>query len=1272
MTYGYSGGNAPCTTANIFAPGGNTISFWLSTTTASTGIVGSAIGTTTLSAGSGNLDNVFMITIPASTAAGGYYLLANSNTVPTSYQYGGAIVVAAEPSFSISPTTTSPQNAIGEAGSGWDAAATVHVTISYADAPYAMPTGVGFTAAPVQIDSFTTTAAGNFPASESSNPLPELGAGTYTIVAQEVTAALPLSYITADATLTIQGAVGTCYAAGFPLYETCNAGPVAPLGMVASTSGTATLVHQPYLTGGGFAAGASITSITVGGVAATFTPAAATVAADGAFTVQITALASTIHTQGPATIVVVTSPASTPSSFPDAIVVSNPGVSTNLLATDLATGASNGASDDGLMYQGWGFAASTAGHVYFDGVARGETSDPNGYFLDSAAFVPYLPAGPYNVFADVGGYTATTTFTIVVYNYIFDSSPGPLTGEYAVAGSEVEVYAQSLAPMQPLDVIDTALVSVWGTSSLDVAIAEGYSTYSISGGHYNAATGTIQAASVGYVDIYYELSYQALATGTSETITLVTLPSASSVVSATYYAVGGAVTSLATSYSPTGTISLSISGLIPNGSAITPETAGYVGPFGITLDGSSVTFSSPIAGSQIFYSTATGTANVVFANIATNPVEELDIFGDVDVTLLYSNFDFISSTPSVSSGTVAPNGVETSVLGGAGSSGSPWLFYADPAGLVFGVVFDLYNFPASTAVTVTVWTSAGAATATVTTDANGGGLYAFAPPNTAGVISPPGSPEYLLTFSAASTITITGGTYYWELETAVAFNAAPFADTGGIPAADYALYFGADASVGGMVTVFVSNYLPNSPLNLVMTQSATAPLAGSGITDTNLVAQATTDANGDATFTFTVPPTMDGVTVTGLWYLYVVENTYNSGHGPFNINTVGLTIEFPDFNLFDGGILSAPAATGFPGEIVSFDWVPATLPAAGVPVSVTIELNGTAYTTMPATFTGTDVIGSFTMPNDDAGSSWVLSLTWTQVSDSGGNTVVSSYGSASSAPLALVNGAGALVVSVSITQAQIVQIATLSGQFVNLTLASLGAQITGINGSLASLSTQFGDMTAMLTAIGASVTTVENGIATITTQLGTVTASLTTIGAQIVALNQTVSGLNTTSITNALVQIQTTLGTVTTTLGAIDATVTSTATSVSGLVGSVATITTTLGTISGTITNVSNGIATIQTSLGTLQTSVNAIGQPSGGVASQNSVNTTMYLLYVVIVLAIIAIIVAAMAMMRAGRGGNGGGRKSPPAEYQGPSSSSSSSPAPKTGSSGGSSGGSP
>ncbi len=303
---------------------GTTVNFWLSTTVYSTGVVGSSIGATPIEAGTNDLTNVLSLTIASGTAAGGYYILSNTVSVPTSYQLGPAInVTTLTPSFALT-SPSAPGSAVGLTGSGWDPTVTVTFTIGW---PNVGIPGAGGFRPPVPmaniIGTAVTDATGVFAPGSSLTLPPYMAAGNYVIVGQETSpASAPNFPITADFTLTIQAGIGTCQV-GFPAFEACSGSPASAfIGEVASVSG---LLHSTFtLSGSGFAAGATLSSVTVAGVATTFSPAVTDVSANGAFNVTVS-LSSAIATQGPATIVVTTSPASSPSSFPDAIVVSTPG-----------------------------------------------------------------------------------------------------------------------------------------------------------------------------------------------------------------------------------------------------------------------------------------------------------------------------------------------------------------------------------------------------------------------------------------------------------------------------------------------------------------------------------------------------------------------------------------------------------------------------------------------------------------------------------------------------------------------------------------------------------------------------------------------------------------------------------------------------------------------------------------------------------------------------------------------------------------------------------
>lgn len=315
-----------------------------------------------------------------------------------------------------------------------------------------------------------------------------------------------------------------------------------------------------------------------------------------------------------------------------------------------------------------------------------------------------------------------------------------------------------------------------------------------------------------------------------------------------------------------------------------------------------------------------------------------------------------------------------------------------------------------------------------------------------------------------------------------------------------------------------------------------------------------------------------------------------------------------------------------------------------------------------------------------AATGYIVTLTIeTESMSSVGQTVVGAV--SNPATLTLVNGSGALVLSIN--HADIVQIATLSGANVNITLANLGAKISGIyalgNKTYASLTSGFGNMTvslndinAIVTANAAGIANIENGIVTLSTTLGTVTAALSAIGAtvttvsnNVIVLSTTVGQINTNltalnakvvsieagiaTLTTDVGQIQVSLtaigaqltsvagdvATLTSTVGTMSASLTAIGTKVTSISNGVATIQTELGTLTGNVTSISNGIATIQTSLGTLQTSVNAI--PTNPATASN-LNTAMLLLYVVIVLVIITLALAAVLLSRVGQ-------RRPPAE---------------------------
>ena len=286
-------------------------------------------------------------------------------------------------------------------------------------------------------------------------------------------------------------------------------------------------------------------------------------------------------------------------------------------------------------------------------------------------------------------------------------------------------------------------------------------------------------------------------------------------------------------------------------------------------------------------------------------------------------------------------------------------------------------------------------------------------------------------------------------------------------------------------------------------------------------------------------------------------------------------------------------------------------------------------------------------------------------------------------PLTLVSGSGALVLSIS--HSDIVEIATLSGQFVNITLAQLNATINKIyslDGHMyASLISGFGNMTVSLSAINATVTSVTDGIVSMQTTLGAISTSIVDLNATVAGvahglvelssavgnltvsladLNATVAtvangvmtlttdvgqisvalaNLNATvaSIHGTMLTLITDMGEVQGTVASLNATVTAVgvttaqiAANVNSLLGATADINTSVGIIQGKIIEISGSVAQVSTSLGTLTMNVSKLQGTANTIQSQTSStpNVTTYLI-IVIVLAIIAIVVGLFAVMR-------------------------------------------
>ncbi|MEM3844079.1 hypothetical protein, partial [Metallosphaera sp.] len=1244
-----------------FTAGGQ-VNFYLATsTTYSTS--DPLIGTFRLPASATSLANPVNLTIPSGTAVGTSYYIIAEDVATTTYELSSSTisVVTLNPTLKLTPSTATAGSVALISGSGWDPSATLTLYLNYEGNSFSPPLTVTLTPSGI----IPVTATFTFPI--------DLPGGSYNLIAQEASG-FPNSGITAFSPFTLQPAVSTVSS--------------STPGAVSSISGAASSTFTLY--GFGFPAGATIvpsstspSAVTVGGVDAI--QSGTKVSPDGAFTLPISGLANAITSVGPKTITVTTSAPTGTFSFPAAIWVSIPGVSPTLLVEDEYTGTSSGNVGDPISIIASGFTSSGYLSVYFDGAVLVSSAhlDSNG-FLSTTSTVPYVPAGSYSVFAyDSGGIAASATFTVQLSVTILDSSSSPLNGEYAAYDSTITITATGLKPYQPLDVVDTGLATYTGYSSLITSIALGlYTSYSMIEGSINPTSTAFLANGVGTFEISYEIVYAHLSTGTSESTSLVSLPSGSSIGSATYYAVGMAKASPLASYPASATVTLTFSGLVPYGAPATPETSGYLAPFTLGIVGlSTSSLAYPVVlsnGATSFIDTKSGTATVSFvlsANSIGDGVYALLAFGDSSSpSVVYFDYEFIVSTTSPTSGTVFVNPALTTDLGGSGTSALPFLFYPDPTGQIpYGAQFDLYDFPAGAVVTVTYYTNIGQSTSTFTTDANGAGTYFFAAPNAVGVI------PYEITFSAkvgTTAVVITSGTYFYETVPAASFVQAPFVSNFGLPATDYYNTFGVDYVANTTVPVYVNSLLPNTVYNVYLTSTSAGTLGS------DIVATFTTDNYGNGQANVVIA---NGT--VGTYDLWVALSTSSSS------TLVGTTgVPFP-LTIEVTNVMYA-----FPDEFVS-ETIP--VPAPGT-YQISIELNGTTIATFDSTTGKTASISfGFKMPNGVPGNWFLFGVTYAPieitstevdsvssetftptpqplsgltastaasesytytitapasqsfVSEVGLPTVTSTGGTISgvsysyvftsntatvtvdytitptgttatvdfsqpyevSTPtliseqtlgkqtslsigkVALVSGGGALVVSISSSQIAtiVVDVSNAVTASIQVPLSELNATLVAINGTVAKLSTAFGNMVASLKAINATIAGIANGQMIINTTLGKITASLSSLNASIISLSGNVAVINTT------------LGQVTASLKAINATVSSIMNGQAVIETTLGKITASLSSLNASIVAISHNVVVINTTLGQVKASLTAInGTVSSIMNGQMIINTTL------------------------------------------------------------------
>ena len=1134
---------------------GSTVYFYLSTTQTSAGILPAAGSS---SAPTGNIGSV-TLTAGTTTLSGPATFKMYAPTSTTG-AVAGTYYILAEDYISGAPSGTyalGPQVTLVA-----PPAPSVSVTTLQTVGNVAQVTGANFDSSAsvtlylnypgssTVLATATTTTSGSFTVNVT---IPALS-GTVDAAGNAYSPAIAAYNLVAQET----NAMSSTYTeGGITASTTFNVEPtitVTPTSSTGAVSSAFTIVGAGFVSGQTIAASTAstpVSSITIGPASTTTYHSAVTVASDGSFSVSVT-LSAAVTTYGAATVVVSTGSPTASDSFADAVFISSPNIADlgfSFSITPTAVSTQNSVGDPVASYV-WNFPASTTVSVYLGSVLVGTiTTDSNGYGALPATAV--VPA------MVAGTYNAQATTSTGLYSSQISET---ISSYYTITDPSGTVLSSANAEYFPSD--GNYTVSAYGLSPSSTytftdSFASADATMTAKVGVLNA-DGTWTPAINGTLIFVQSpmYAYDTTPPSTGSSPTTFALAGVTGAATFSYDAIGSITVTSPTALSNAGAgstgLSFTASGMIPT--SATTLYPGLTDEYNVYIGTTELAFG---ATSTSIVKSSSGSPSVSYTNpTLSNGIYNLSVVynGQSVANAIFTEPIVISaSSSSLSSGTL--------VLAAASSSATDYSIVG-------------YGFDDSTTVALYYMTASGRVKVSTSITPSFG---AFVEPSTISI--PPSGPAgtySVFAFATTSSSNYTATTSYTIVANITLSHYSGFAGdhetlgaTGLSPDQQYAAYF-----------------------------------------DNMQVATFTTDSTGTASgVAFTVPTLADGI------YTINVEVLTSLPSGNSSMPATGTVVASAGFKIVSSTsiVLSTDAPVAFPGQLVTYSWTPATMPAAvgsssGAygPVEVSVLFNGTVISSSPAAVTVTAkpvayLNGSFLMPNDPVGSYWYVTLSWTQVKY-GATSVVDTFTQSSAGSyIQLVSGNGALLTGIS--SSQIASLTAAVGNQITtsmkIPLSELNASVASIKGLTANITTAFGTMTTTLSTINATVASIESGQVLVQTDLGSIKTSLSSLNASITAFNGNVA------------TISTTLGNVQTSLSSIGTQVTTNG-------NGIATITTDLGNLSGTVTSMNGNLGTISTNLGTLNANVTKISSP---------ISSLEIFLIVIIVLVLITLVLSFLAI---------------------------------------------
>ena len=1045
---------------------GSTVYFYISTTTSSSGIIGSYIGYFILPAGTTTLSSAQVDFHIPSISPGSYYIIAGDTSSPTATGAEFAVaypVTVTSLSPSITVTGSQPTTQATVTGSGWDPSSSISLYL-------AGPQGTSIYS--TLLTTFSVTASGAVPSGVTFS-IPEVAYGSYTIVAQESSASSPNYGITADSPLSVTQYI-----------------TVSPYDISGATGSTFTV------TGYGFPSLATITADgIIAGSAKAINPAT-TASTSGYFTVSAS-LSTAITTPGTYSVTVSYNTTSYTQSGAIFVSIPNP-LSLGFTFTTKTSTVYPNSQYTATVYD---FPPDTTVTISLGPDFLGQVSTDSNGFGKITGLVPDMPASTYYATASSSGLYASVSVTVASYFTVVDPDGIQMisTSEYFPSSGHYTVEAFGLTPSSTYKFSDSAAPSP--------------TIVSVTSGSLVSSTHLTFSPAVNGTLIFTVIpNFPSSATASSITLSGVSGYAGNTYgytpVQPPYFSVSHNTVSI---WEASSSETMTITGIIPNGALVYPGLSTsynlYIGTSELTFTiGSSTvqtTVLSSTSSSQSITFTAPATSGVYYINItyAGQPV-----------------YDSIYSAPVI-----------VSYPASSVSSGTLQAIPIHSGGFVTGYYVAGFSFYPSASIKLYYYTYSQTSAPSANTESLTYGAFLFTgletmPSEPSGTYGIYVNATYQTSYYTTSTTykvypyftATSGGSYSAPIGSTISFTMTGFSANAyyNITFGSFTVFTGSTSSTGSLTGSFnIPAVLPGSYTISVYKGSTVVASEQFNVTESTtfqLLGLGDPVYSGSSGSLSHLSPSDQGGSYAFPGQIVMYSWTPGSSYSPeaqssstTDYGSVYVTVYFNGTAVSTSpvAVTSTPVTTYLNGSFIMPNGSP------GNYWDVTLSWQQNYYAPSSSTAGGYTESDYYEMPSGQGQFLQLISgngATITGISSGQIAEITAAVNSSISASMAVpISELNAAVTSINNT---LVYIKTSFGTM-EASLSAINASISSVNGSVVTLQTSLGRVTTSLSSINATLVSVKGGVATVQTSLGTITGAVTSISGNAVTIQSSVGTL---------------------------------------------------------------------------------------------------------------------------------------------------------------------